>query len=152
MVAIVIGLHVVTCLALIVVILLQQGKGAEIGAVFGGSSQTVFGATGAGNVLTKTTWTMAAIFFATSIFLAYASTRRFTGSIFGSGAGFNPKVVYPSKPVVPPAPGVPAAPANPAAPVSHAPAAPASAPLHAAPAAPAAPVAPAKPVAPRHGP
>jgi preprotein translocase subunit SecG len=146
MVAIVVGIHVVVCLALIVVILLQQGKGAEIGAVFGGSSQTVFGATGAGNVLTKATWTMAAIFFATSIFLAYASTRRFTGSIFGSGAGLNRKVVYPSKPVVPPAPGVPAAPANPAAP-----AAPASAPLHAAPAAPAAPGAPAGPVAPKHG-
>jgi preprotein translocase subunit SecG len=149
MVAIVVGIHVVVCLALIVVILLQQGKGAEIGAVFGGSSQTVFGATGAGNVLTKATWTMAAMFFATSIFLAYASTRRFTGSIFGSGA-VNRRVVYPSKPVVPPAPEVPAAPANPAAPASHAPAAPApAAPLHAAPAAPAA---PARPVAPKHGP
>ena len=69
----------VICLALVVVILLQQGKGAEIGAVFGGSSQTVFGATGAGNVLTKATWAMAALFFATSIFLAYASTRRVHG-------------------------------------------------------------------------
>ncbi|MGZ6210926.1 MAG: preprotein translocase subunit SecG, partial [Candidatus Binataceae bacterium] len=55
MVTIVVGIHVVICLALIIVILLQQGKGAEIGAVFGGSSQTVFGATGAGNVLTKAT-------------------------------------------------------------------------------------------------
>ena len=151
MVAIVVGLHLAICLALIVVILLQQGKGAEIGAVFGGSSQTVFGATGAGNVLTKTTWTLAAIFFATSIFLAYASTRRFTGSIFGAGA-VNRKVVYPSKPVAPPAPEVPAAPANSAAPASHAPAAPAGAPLHAEPAAPLAPAAPARPAAPKHGP
>jgi preprotein translocase subunit SecG len=139
MVAIVVGLHLAICIALIVVILLQQGKGAEIGAVFGGSSQTVFGATGAGNVLTKTTWTMAAIFFVTSIFLAYASTRRFTGSIFGAGA-VNRRVVYPAKPEVP------------AAPTSRAPAAPASAPLHSMPAVPVAPAAPARPVAPKHGP
>ena len=98
MVTIVVGIHVVICLALIIVILLQQGKGAEIGAVFGGSSQTVFGATGAGNVMTKATWAMAAMFFATSIFLAYASTRRFTGSIFGSGSGTNRRVVFPAKP------------------------------------------------------
>ena len=65
-----------------IVILLQQGKGAEVGAVFGGSSQTVFGASGAGDVLIKTTAALAAIFFPTSIFLAYASTQRVTGSIF----------------------------------------------------------------------
>lgn len=69
-----------------VIILLQQGKGAEVGAVFGGSSQTVFGASGAGNALTKTTWALATIFFATSIFLALASARRVTGSIFDSSA------------------------------------------------------------------
>src|SRR5262245_27347575 len=121
MVAIVVAIHVVICLALIVVILLQKGKGAEIGAVFGGSSQTVFGAAGAGNVLSKATWARAAMFFATSIFLAYASTRRFTGSIFGSGSMVNRKVVAPTKPVIPPpakpapmaAPVMPPAPANP---------------------------------------
>jgi preprotein translocase subunit SecG len=108
MVTIVIAIHVVICLALVVVILLQQGKGAEIGAVFGGSSQTVFGASGAGNVLTKATWAMAAMFFATSIFLAYASTRRFTGSIFGSGSTVNRKVVFPTKPAIPLPPARPA--------------------------------------------
>jgi preprotein translocase subunit SecG len=142
MVTIVVGIHVVICLALIIVILLQQGKGAEIGAVFGGSSQTVFGATGAGNVLTKATWAMAAMFFATSIFLAYASTRRFTGSIFGSGSGTNRRVVLPAKPGVPPVPVVPAAPA------SHAPAAPAAG-VPVPMAAPAAPANHARPVAPR---
>ena len=124
MVAVVVAIHIVVCLALVIVILLQQGKGAEIGAVFGGSSQTVFGASGAGNVLTKTTWAMAAVFFATSIFLAYASTRRFTGSIFGSGT-VNRRVVAPNRPAIPPskpapmsAP-VPPAPANgPAKPVA----------------------------------
>lgn len=138
MVTIVVAIHVVICLSLIVVILLQQGKGAEIGAVFGGSSQTVFGATGAGNVLTKATWAMAALFFATSIFLAYASTRRFMGSIFGSGTVVNRKVVFPAKPVIPSAPPLPAAPAG-AAPAKPAPM---SAPA-------AAPAAPAKPVAPK---
>ena len=105
MVTIVVAIHVLVCLALIIVILLQQGKGAEIGAVFGGSSQTVFGASGAGNVMTKATWAMAAVFFATSIFLAYASTRRFTGSIFGSGGSTSRRVVVPAKPVIPSAPG-----------------------------------------------
>jgi preprotein translocase subunit SecG len=123
MVTIVVAIHVVICLALIIVILLQQGKGAEIGAVFGGSSQTVFGASGAGNVLTKATWAMAVMFFATSIFLAYASTRRFTGSIFGSGGGVSRRVVVPSNATVPMVPAKPApmtAPVMPAAPANQA--------------------------------
>lgn len=85
MVSIVVSIHVIVCVTICVVILLQQGKGAEIGAVFGGSSQTVFGASGAGNALTKTTWALAVLFFATSIFLALASAQRVTGSIFGHG-------------------------------------------------------------------
>src|ERR1039458_1727110 len=82
MVSIVVSVHVIVCVAMCIIILLQQGKGADIGAVFGGSSQTVFGASGAGNALTKATWGLATIFFATSIFLAMASARRVTGSIF----------------------------------------------------------------------
>jgi preprotein translocase subunit SecG len=82
MVSIVIAIHVTVCVAMCIIILLQQGKGAEVGAVFGGSSQTVFGASGAGNALTKATWAFAIIFFASSIFLALASARRVTGSIF----------------------------------------------------------------------
>src|ERR1700678_3490948 len=74
MVSIVVSIHVIVCVAMCVIILLQQGKGAEVGAVFGGSSQTVFGASGAGNALTKATWAFAIIFFASSIFLALASS------------------------------------------------------------------------------
>ena len=85
MYTIVIVIHVSVCIALVIVVLLQQGKGADIGAVFGGSSQTVFGASGAGNILTKLTWGFAVVFFTTSIFLAYASTRRVTGSLFEGG-------------------------------------------------------------------
>ena len=116
MVTIVVAIHVTICIALIIVILLQQGKGAEIGAVFGGSSQTVFGATGAGNVLTKATWAMAAVFFATSIFLAFSSARRFTGSIFGSGGAVSRKVAAPTRQ---PMPAAPAAPAPLSAPANH---------------------------------
>src|ERR1700730_4718617 len=82
MIALVVVIHILVCLTLIGVVLLQQGKGADVGAVFGGSSQTVFGASGAGNLLTKVTGVCAVIFFATSIILAYSSTRRATGSIF----------------------------------------------------------------------
>src|SRR5271155_4794642 len=144
MVSFVVLIHVIVCVALCVIILLQQGKGAEIGAVFGGSSQTVFGASGAGNVMTKATWAMAAVFFATSIFLAYASTRRFTGSIFGSGGGMSHKVVFPAKPAMPAG----------SAPLEKAPVEPApvgKAPIT-APAAPSAPANHAKPVAPKPGP
>ena len=45
--------HVVACFAVILVVLLSKGKGADLGAAFGGSSQTVFGSQGAGGVLTK---------------------------------------------------------------------------------------------------
>lgn len=87
MVSLVISIHVIICISLCVVILLQHGKGADIGAVFGGSSQTVFGAGGAANVLTRVTAGLAVAFFATSMYLAYSSTQRATGSIFGGGGG-----------------------------------------------------------------
>ena len=110
MVSIVISIHVIVCVAICIVILLQQGKGAEVGAVFGGSSQTVFGASGAGNALTKATWALATIFFATSIFLALASARRVTGSIFDRPFSSAPASVMPaSKPA--PKNANPAAPA-----------------------------------------
>jgi preprotein translocase subunit SecG len=82
MASVIIGLHVVVCVMLTVVVLLQQGKGADIGAVFGGSSQTLFGASGAGNLLTKVTGVLALVFFATSLYLAYFSNARVSSSIF----------------------------------------------------------------------
>ena len=110
MVSIVVSIHVIVCVVLCVIILLQQGKGAEVGAVFGGSSQTVFGASGAGNALTKTTWALAIIFFSTSIFLALASARRVTGSIFDRPFSSAPASVMPSKQA--PRNAAPAAPAT----------------------------------------
>jgi preprotein translocase subunit SecG len=68
-------LHVLVCIFLIAVVLLQRGKGAEIGAVFGGGgSSTVFGSRGAGNFLTKATTVAAIVFMVTSLSLAYLWT------------------------------------------------------------------------------
>ncbi|MBX7144442.1 MAG: preprotein translocase subunit SecG [Oligoflexia bacterium] len=70
MIHLVIGIHFLLCLALIGLVLLQQGKGASMGATFGGAnSQTVFGAAGAGNVLTKITTGIAIAFMCTSLIL-----------------------------------------------------------------------------------
>jgi len=69
--------HVLVGLAMIGLIMIQQGKGAEMGASFGaGSSQTVFGAAGSGNFWSRTTSVLAAAFFALSLLLAYLSKER----------------------------------------------------------------------------
>ncbi|GAA3893530.1 preprotein translocase subunit SecG [Halomonas cibimaris] len=69
-------IHVVVAIALVVLILLQQGKGADAGASFGGgSSQTVFGAQGSGNFLSRFTGVLAASFFVTSLALAYFASQ-----------------------------------------------------------------------------
>jgi preprotein translocase subunit SecG len=67
-------MHVLVCVFLILVVLLQTGKGADLAAAFGGSSQTAFGARGAATLLTKLTTAAAIIFMLTSIFLAVFST------------------------------------------------------------------------------
>lgn len=68
---IVLIVHILTALAIIVLILLQQGKGASAGASFGsGASQTVFGSEGSGNFFTRATTVFAVVFFCTSFGLA----------------------------------------------------------------------------------
>jgi preprotein translocase subunit SecG len=68
--------HVTVCFLMIAAILLQAGKGAEIGAAFGGSSQTVFGSRGPGTFLSKVTVVAAIIFMLTSLGLAVLSRER----------------------------------------------------------------------------
>ncbi len=69
--------HVLVTLGLIVLILLQQGKGADAGASFGGgASQTVFGSAGSANFLTRTTAILAVLFFATSMTLAWMARHQ----------------------------------------------------------------------------
>lgn len=69
-------LHVVASLALIMIVLLQTGKGASLGAAFGGASQTVFGARGPASFLHKLTTAMAVLFMLTSLSLAFLSSRE----------------------------------------------------------------------------
>ncbi len=72
-----IALHVVIALCIIGLVLLQQGKGADMGSGFGGgSSGSIFGATGSANFLSRTTAVLAAVFFATSLGLAYLATQK----------------------------------------------------------------------------
>ncbi|MDQ7782992.1 MAG: preprotein translocase subunit SecG [Desulfomonilaceae bacterium] len=69
--------HVIVCVAMILIILLQTGKGADIGAAFGGgSSQTVFGSSGAATFLSKVTIVAAVVFMTTSFVLTYVSGRQ----------------------------------------------------------------------------
>jgi preprotein translocase subunit SecG len=83
MVIIVTVIHILVSLGLILVVLLQTGKGAEIGAVFGGgSSSTIFGSSGAGTFLTKLTTGMAIVFMMTSLTLGYFAGHKPSGSIF----------------------------------------------------------------------
>jgi preprotein translocase subunit SecG len=74
-------IHVVACLFLIVVVLLQTGKGADMGAVFGGGSQTLFGSGGAGNFLTRLTTGTALAFMITSLILTYGASRTPTSRL-----------------------------------------------------------------------
>jgi preprotein translocase subunit SecG len=70
-------LHVLSAVGVIVLVLLQHGKGADMGAAFGsGSSGSLFGASGSANFLSRTTGVLAAVFFMTSLGLTYLSTNR----------------------------------------------------------------------------
>ena len=73
-------IHVVVCLFLVVIVLLQHGKGANIGATFGGGN-TVFGSEGPVPLLNKVTTAAAILFMATSISLAFISAKSGTGSV-----------------------------------------------------------------------
>jgi preprotein translocase subunit SecG len=112
-------LHIVVSIGLIFVVLLQTGKGADIGAVFGGSSSTIFGSSGAGNFLTRLTTGMAIVFMITSLTLGYFSGRRPASSLFDARV---PQAEQPARqqpgPSLPPGqPGTAAqSPAQPAAP------------------------------------
>jgi len=137
-------LHVFVCIFLIAVVLLQRGRGAEIGAVFGGgASSTVFGSRGAGNFLTKLTTASAVIFMMTSLALSYLWTHETGDRLFTNPeSGAPPPAEKPlfeelgQAPAAEPgaAPAAPEAAAQPAAPPPAATAAPAPAPAPAAPA------------------
>ncbi|NKB81532.1 MAG: preprotein translocase subunit SecG [Nitrospirales bacterium] len=80
MYALTVVIHLIVCFLMIAAILLQAGKGAEIGASFGGSSQTVFGSRGPGTFLSKVTVAAAIIFMLTSLSLAILSKQQNSSS------------------------------------------------------------------------
>lgn len=105
---VILTVHIIAGLSIIGFVLLQHGKGADMGAAFGsGASGSLFGATGSANFLSRATAVLAVVFFLTSLGLSYIATARPTvsGSVMDSAA-------------VPTVPAVPAEP--PAAPDSKA--------------------------------
>ncbi len=95
-------LHVLLCLFLIIVVLLQTSKGAEIGAAFGGASRTLFGASGAPTVMGKVTAAVAILFMFTSIALTRYAERPNIKSIMDKPQTTAPAPVLPeAKPVQP---------------------------------------------------
>ena len=95
--------HVLVCMALILIILLQTGKGAGMGAAFGGASSTLFGATGRATFLTKITIAAAVIFGITSLGLSFLSTTK-TGVM----DNYKPsEQTAPKTPEIPPLPELP---------------------------------------------
>ena len=82
---IVIVIHIIASLALISIVLLQHGKGAGIGAAFGGSSQTVFGSTGAAPFLAKLTAIVAIVFMCTSLGLTFMGKQQAPSVMQGAG-------------------------------------------------------------------
>jgi preprotein translocase subunit SecG len=75
--SLIIVIHILSAVAIVGLVLIQQGKGADMGASFGsGASQTIFGSAGTGNVLTKSTTWLAVLFFITSLSLAVVARNR----------------------------------------------------------------------------
>lgn len=115
-------IHIVVCLALIMIVLLQTGKGASMGAAFGGSSQTVFGSGGAATFLTKLTTVAAAIFMVTSLLLAFMHGPGSSSSVVGTPSEATQKQSIPTKTPtgipLSPTPTVPALPLSPDKPIT----------------------------------
>lgn len=140
----IIVVQVISALAIIGLVLVQHGKGADMGAAFGsGASGSLFGASGSSNFLSKSTAVAAAVFFASTLALAYAGNNRTNTEDEGvmgrvtvpstqapatgvpANAGANVPATAPAPAAPAPAadvPTLPAAPANQAAPAAPAPA------------------------------
>ncbi|MCE1241165.1 MAG: preprotein translocase subunit SecG [Azonexaceae bacterium] len=108
--SIVLTVHILVALAIIGLVLMQHGKGADMGAAFGsGASGSLFGASGSANFLSRTTAVLAAVFFATSLTLAFIASQKpkTSGSLMQDSVQ--------SQPVSPAAPAAGEAPKSPAA-------------------------------------
>ncbi|WP_342618184.1 preprotein translocase subunit SecG [Rhodoferax sp. GW822-FHT02A01] len=109
-VTIILTVQMLSALAMIGLILVQHGKGADMGAAFGsGSSGSLFGASGSANFLSRTTAILATVFFVCTLALAYFGNQR------PSSSGSVLESVAPAAPAAAVAPAAPAAPASGAA-------------------------------------
>ncbi len=114
--SVILAIQMLTALAMIGLILIQHGKGADMGASFGGgSSGSLFGASGSANFLSRTTGILAAVFFVATLALAYIGNSRAptTGSVLEGAAVSVPVPAAGDAPAA--VPTVPAAPAEGAA-------------------------------------
>jgi preprotein translocase subunit SecG len=101
--------HVIVCVFLILVVLLQQGKGADwAGAFGGGGSQTTFGARGAGTILSRATTAAAILFMVTSLALTILISQPGGSSVIREGAKQQNAPQQPGQPAQPAQPGQPA--------------------------------------------
>jgi preprotein translocase subunit SecG len=95
-------LHIVAAVGIVVLVLLQHGKGADMGAAFGsGSAGSLFGSAGAANFLSRSTAVLAAVFFATSLGLTYFSAPSKSGGVTQSLDASAPGPAAPVKPAAP---------------------------------------------------
>jgi preprotein translocase subunit SecG len=108
-----VSLHVIVCLALILIVLLQVGKGQSIGAAFGGagSSQTLFGSRGPATFLSHMTTAAAIVFMLTSLGLAYISSHARERSAITGQAPATESAPTPTQPASDQAPATESAPA-----------------------------------------
>ena len=121
--SLVLALHVLAALSVCGFVLLQHGKGADMGAAFGsGSSGSLFGAAGSANFLSRTTAILATVFFATSVALTWFGSQQgapqgvMEKGVMERALPAKPSEVPGAKPPEVPAPATPAAPAAAAAP------------------------------------
>jgi preprotein translocase subunit SecG len=114
MITLVMIIHIIVSVFLITIVLLQGGKGAELGAAFGGSSQTLFGSRGAATFLSKMTTIAAIVFMITSLSLAVITAKK--GSVVKAPPVSEEKGSVPSVPGPIQAPSQPQTPQPPAQP------------------------------------
>ncbi len=100
-------IHITCCVFMVLLVLIQSGKGAEISASFGGSSQTVFGASGGANFFTRLTAGIAGVFMVTSVLLTLAANQSKKSVFEGMGNLKPPQATLPA--AVPPS-NVPSSP------------------------------------------
>ncbi len=105
-------LHLIVAVAIVILVLLQQGKGSDMGAAFGGgSSQSLFGARGSANFLSRTTAVLVTVFFLSSLTLAFIYTNRSAPTSITGGASVT-GAIQPADEVPPEPSGAQDEPAN----------------------------------------